>query len=1716
MSAETPFGENAGEIKAVSTVTDLDFGIGELSVSPLPYEFTWDRADESSATMVTSDVSAADGLLSAFDSISFSERPGLRNDTVKNTIQSDAVGSGCESDLPSQKIDEEQGTSAFDSSDFVKVFEPSLNGDVEAEVVDEIDKPPKSNDHLVVYASSRRNSACNNNTKLIQNNDSQKPLRNRRTFAQQDSESDLKSLQISRRRRSLFPKQARSFVWGSVGLPAFEEHSVLGLNSGNMKKIGRTKVGNGKRNAIRDQRGPKSEKSCTATRHISLKIKIGNQSCGVVKFTENFNASRKNIPGLCDIMDSAFEEKLLGDVVLPSESNLKKVIASGTSVLGTHLNGTGNAENKSFSTGTDLHQITSHEEGGNLRASTGNRSSDPGTSPDSEVINSVPDAPLYEKGLQDNQVMTMERSRPECYTNSVPDVSIEVFSCSPGMKSREGKKKDKHYQFADCSIQNKVSGAETECTPKAPAELGPRQKGADVPNCGDASFVTSVANPVLNIYSSNQCPAGGTGMTNSGTSFTLKKVHVGGEGNPSSGFADGSESSIPQGCCSLIPCSNVQKSPKCYSAKEGRKSRSGVLGLPNKKGKASKKKGDKINLVVKRQIDEMDEINGLFSGVESHLEAGNRTSFDPGETGDLSKDSSGLINSLPVSSGLFKGQHAPQRNAWVLCDECQKWRRIPATLADEIGETNARWTCKDNMDYDFADCSIPQEKSNSDINEELEISDVSCDEDAPYNLLKSNKNKLDASKSLSWSLIRSNMFLHRSRKTQTIDEVMVCHCKPPSDGRMGCGPKCLNRMLNIECVEGTCPCGELCSNQQFQKRIHAKLKWFKCGKKGFGLLGLQDISEGQFVIEYVGEVLNIHAYEARQREYALQGHRHFYFMTLNGSEVIDACAKGNLGRYINHSCDPNCRTEKWMVNGEVCVGLFAIRDIKKGEELTFDYNYVRVFGAAAKKCVCGSPNCRGYIGGDPTNSEVIVHGDSDDEYAEPVMICEDRGMNDEWNDIMSHSLYEKENISTNEPQENRYRMKKVNAAGQSESITAETINEKVGVNATFADGCLKTSTATWVADTTVGHKYQPDDFVGNNMASNAAFGPSATNKDTGKSLSSSSSATLKVESEGLLSQMHSPVKLMDVSFQPESIVNGSMSSALPSTHEFDMSTTSFPSKSLPDKIKSKKKLKYGIMGGKEEITKSHYLVKTQRSSSSIKKEKLKSNIANEKGTPDVDKSNGAPHKSKKLPALSLNSQLEAVEGKLNELLDTEGGISKRKDASRGYLKLLFLTAASGTSGHGEAIQSNRDLSMILDALLKTKSRTVLFDIINRNGLQMLHNIMKRYRKEFIKTPILRKLLKVLEYLAVREILTLEHITGGPPCPGVESFKDSILTLTEHADRQVYQIARNFRDRWIPRSLRKNCFLETDDRKVEFHQQSSYGKLSVSSGDRSGKPSESTECYDTQVVASGAVDHSPASGCSNGTNGTRIRKRKSRWDNPADEYVHPRIRTGLSGDGIDEDAPPGFSSPCKVSMGSTALDHQERDTCVKHPCNIILADFQERFIACMPVTYGVPSSVVKQFGALEAEAADIWSVAPGLPFHPFPPLPPSINNKEDQPTSSFSEAVDKADLNNGVCFARHSDKKRTTWSSDAPMNNNLVANELPDFQQEGYSGNLGRKYFRQHKLNHSKLPPPWIRMRNGWGSTGNPRNSIPGVGFGNGANQFVNPYFSGDFNWRGEF
>jgi hypothetical protein len=64
---------------------------------------------------------------------------------------------------------------------------------------------------------------------------------------------------------------------------------------------------------------------------------------------------------------------------------------------------------------------------------------------------------------------------------------------------------------------------------------------------------------------------------------------------------------------------------------------------------------------------------------------------------------------------------------------------------------------------------------------------------------------------------------------------------------------------------------------------------------------------------------------------------------------------------MNHSCQPNCETQKWTVNGDTRVGLFALMDIPAGTELTFNYN-LECAGLDKKPCMCGAPNCSGFIG----------------------------------------------------------------------------------------------------------------------------------------------------------------------------------------------------------------------------------------------------------------------------------------------------------------------------------------------------------------------------------------------------------------------------------------------------------------------------------------------------------------------------------------------------------------------------------------------------------------------------------------------------------------------------------------------------------------------------------------------------------------------------------
>lgn len=234
-----------------------------------------------------------------------------------------------------------------------------------------------------------------------------------------------------------------------------------------------------------------------------------------------------------------------------------------------------------------------------------------------------------------------------------------------------------------------------------------------------------------------------------------------------------------------------------------------------------------------------------------------------------------------------------------------------------------------------------------------------------------NNNDIPLDASLNYTKIMDNIYcLPSNRRFQNRHnrEVFECECTTNEEDRArgikACGSQCLNRMLLIECGP-SCPCGEYCTNRRFQRRSYVshKLTLFKTDMKGYGIRTKMPIRKGRFLVEYVGEVIDMDELARRSKKYKREGHTHEYVMSLIHGTVIDSTTKGNWARFINHSCEPNCSAEKWLVNGEYRMGLFSKRDLNAGEEITIDYRF-ETFGtgdSANEKCYCGAPTCRGTI-----------------------------------------------------------------------------------------------------------------------------------------------------------------------------------------------------------------------------------------------------------------------------------------------------------------------------------------------------------------------------------------------------------------------------------------------------------------------------------------------------------------------------------------------------------------------------------------------------------------------------------------------------------------------------------------------------------------------------------------------------------------------------------
>ena len=190
-----------------------------------------------------------------------------------------------------------------------------------------------------------------------------------------------------------------------------------------------------------------------------------------------------------------------------------------------------------------------------------------------------------------------------------------------------------------------------------------------------------------------------------------------------------------------------------------------------------------------------------------------------------------------------------------------------------------------------------------------------------------------------------------------------------------CGEDCFNRMALVECCgEGpssNCRLGaEKCGNRELGKRQLVKCKPKRESGKGWGLATLEDIPKGKLVQEYVGEVINEAAKEKRLVEWNKEhpNDPNFYVMGLGSGWYVDAREYANMSRFINHSCDPNCQVTTINVRGYKRNGIFAIRAIKEGEFLSYDYHF-DTKQADRFLCRCGAKNCRGTMQGGGGSAE---------------------------------------------------------------------------------------------------------------------------------------------------------------------------------------------------------------------------------------------------------------------------------------------------------------------------------------------------------------------------------------------------------------------------------------------------------------------------------------------------------------------------------------------------------------------------------------------------------------------------------------------------------------------------------------------------------------------------------------------------------------------------
>jgi [histone H3]-lysine4 N-trimethyltransferase SETD1 len=159
----------------------------------------------------------------------------------------------------------------------------------------------------------------------------------------------------------------------------------------------------------------------------------------------------------------------------------------------------------------------------------------------------------------------------------------------------------------------------------------------------------------------------------------------------------------------------------------------------------------------------------------------------------------------------------------------------------------------------------------------------------------------------------------------------------------------------------------------------SQLRFDRSGIHAWGVFADADINAGEMVVEYRGVLIGNAMAEKLENEYEKAKIGSDYMFRIDGFIVCDATKHGNVARFINASCDPNCYTKIITIDGTKRIVIYAKKDINTGEELSYDYKFPLEYNEEKRiPCHCGMKECRGFMNWDkryvviPTNTHEVT------------------------------------------------------------------------------------------------------------------------------------------------------------------------------------------------------------------------------------------------------------------------------------------------------------------------------------------------------------------------------------------------------------------------------------------------------------------------------------------------------------------------------------------------------------------------------------------------------------------------------------------------------------------------------------------------------------------------------------------------------------------------